>query len=101
VKLGTVKRPDGRIQVTYHGRPLYSFAEDVKPGETNGDGFKDVGTWHPARPATSSSAQPQQPSQPQPYPPTEYPTTPTPTPPQGESPPPHSEPPCSYPPYCY
>jgi predicted lipoprotein with Yx(FWY)xxD motif len=100
VKLGTVKRPDGRIQVTYHGRPLYSFAEDVKPGETNGDGFKDVGTWHPATPASSSSTQPEQPGQA--YPPTEYPTTPA--PPQGESPspkPPTEQPPCQYPPYCY
>ena len=97
VKLSTVKRPDGRIQVTFHGRPLYTFAEDVKPGETNGDGFKDVGTWHPARPATSSSTQPEQ-TQPQPYPSTEYP----PAQPQTESPPSSpSEPPCAYPPYCY
>jgi predicted lipoprotein with Yx(FWY)xxD motif len=55
VKLGTVKRPDGRIQVSYRGRPLYSFAEDVKKGETNGEGFKDVGTWHAAMQAASSA----------------------------------------------
>src|SRR5262249_36734506 len=30
-KLATIKRPDGRIQVTYRGLPLYSFAEDMKP----------------------------------------------------------------------
>jgi predicted lipoprotein with Yx(FWY)xxD motif len=96
VKLGTVKRPDGRIQVSYQGRPLYSFAEDVKKGETNGEGFKDVGTWHAAKQATSSAAQPA-PSEP--YPGTPYPAPPT--TPQGESPSqsPPSEPPYQYPPY--
>jgi predicted lipoprotein with Yx(FWY)xxD motif len=48
VKLGTVKRPEGAIQVTYKGRPLYTFASDKKPGQTKGEGFKDVGTWHAA-----------------------------------------------------
>jgi predicted lipoprotein with Yx(FWY)xxD motif len=48
VKLGTIKRPDGGKQVTYHGRPLYSFVEDVKPGSVKGEGLKDVGTWHAA-----------------------------------------------------
>jgi predicted lipoprotein with Yx(FWY)xxD motif len=47
-KLATVKRPDGRIQVTYKGLPLYTFNDDRKPGDVNGNGFKDVGTWHPA-----------------------------------------------------
>ena len=46
VTLGTIKRPDGGSQVTYHGRPLYTFAEDVKPGQVGGQGLKDVGTWH-------------------------------------------------------
>jgi predicted lipoprotein with Yx(FWY)xxD motif len=48
VKLGTIKRPEGGIQVTFHGRPLYSFAQDMKPGQVKGEGLKDVGTWHPA-----------------------------------------------------
>jgi predicted lipoprotein with Yx(FWY)xxD motif len=48
VKLGTVHRPDGGIQVTYRGRPLYAFAGDTKPGQANGEGLKDVGTWHAA-----------------------------------------------------
>ena len=47
VKLGTVERPDGGMQVTFRGRPLYSFAADKKPGQVKGDGLKDVGTWHP------------------------------------------------------
>jgi predicted lipoprotein with Yx(FWY)xxD motif len=43
--LGTVKRPDGTVQVTYKGTPLYTFAQDKQPGETSGQGIKDVGTW--------------------------------------------------------
>lgn len=46
--LGTVKRPDGKTQVTYRGRPLYTFYEDSRSGDVNGEGFEDVGTWHAA-----------------------------------------------------
>lgn len=68
VKLGTVRRPDGRTQVTYKGKPLYSFNGD-KPAEANGEGLKDVGTWHAARVSkTSSSPAPTpQPENPYPY----------------------------------
>jgi predicted lipoprotein with Yx(FWY)xxD motif len=48
VKLGSIKRPEGDRQVTYRGRPLYTFTEDHGPGKANGEGFKDVGTWHAA-----------------------------------------------------
>jgi hypothetical protein len=41
--------------VTYRSLPLYSFSGDRKPGDTNGNGFKDVGTW---RVATLTAAQP-------------------------------------------
>jgi predicted lipoprotein with Yx(FWY)xxD motif len=44
-RLDTIKRPDGRTQVRFHGLPLYTFNEDTKPGDTKGQGFKDVGTW--------------------------------------------------------
>jgi predicted lipoprotein with Yx(FWY)xxD motif len=50
VALGTIKRPDGRRQVTFKGKPLYTFDGDSKKGEANGEGFKDVGTWHAATP---------------------------------------------------
>jgi predicted lipoprotein with Yx(FWY)xxD motif len=69
VKLGTVKRPDGRTQVTYKGRPLYSFNAD-KPGEANGEGLKDVGTWHAAKVSSVKSPPPSpapQPENPYPY----------------------------------
>lgn len=67
VKLGTVKRPDGRTQVTYKGRPLYSFNAD-KPGEANGEGLKDVGTWHAAKVSKASSAPAPTPPPENPYP---------------------------------
>lgn len=50
VALGTVKRPDGRRQVTFKGRPLYTFDGDAKKGDAKGEGIEDVGTWHAATP---------------------------------------------------
>jgi predicted lipoprotein with Yx(FWY)xxD motif len=46
VKLGTIKRPEGKIQVTFKGAPVYTFSGDSKKGEANGEGLKDVGVWH-------------------------------------------------------
>jgi predicted lipoprotein with Yx(FWY)xxD motif len=48
VALGTVRRPEGDLQVTYKGRPLYTFGGDKKAGQTKGEGLKDVGIWHAA-----------------------------------------------------
>jgi predicted lipoprotein with Yx(FWY)xxD motif len=53
--LTAVKRPDGRRQVAFHGAPLYRFVQDTKPGQANGNGFKDVGVW---RVVTTSGAAP-------------------------------------------
>jgi predicted lipoprotein with Yx(FWY)xxD motif len=46
--LGTIRRPDGRRQVTYKGHPLYRFDDDRKKGDVKGEGFRDVGVWHAA-----------------------------------------------------
>jgi predicted lipoprotein with Yx(FWY)xxD motif len=40
-KLGTVMRPDGRKQVTFDGRPLYTFAADSSPKTVHGNGVSD------------------------------------------------------------
>lgn len=50
VKLGTIKRPEGKTQVTYKGMPVYTFSGDSKKGEANGEGLKDVGVWHAVTP---------------------------------------------------
>jgi predicted lipoprotein with Yx(FWY)xxD motif len=42
-KVATIARPDGGRQVTYSGHPLYLFAGDSKPGDTNGQGVKAFG----------------------------------------------------------
>ena len=39
-KLGVVKSPDGGSQVTYGGKPLYTFVQD-SPGQATGNGFMD------------------------------------------------------------
>jgi predicted lipoprotein with Yx(FWY)xxD motif len=41
--LGTTKRKDGTLQVTYNGHPLYTFTGDEGPGEANGNEVE--GTW--------------------------------------------------------
>lgn len=45
---GLLARGGGDMQWTYKGHPLYTFAQDIKPKQAKGDGFK--GVWHLARP---------------------------------------------------
>jgi predicted lipoprotein with Yx(FWY)xxD motif len=40
--LATAEREDGTTQVTYKGMPLYRFAGDTRPGDTNGQGVGGV-----------------------------------------------------------
>jgi predicted lipoprotein with Yx(FWY)xxD motif len=46
--LATFARPDGAMQVTYNGIPLYYFGGDGKAGDTTGQGFG--GKWFVASP---------------------------------------------------
>jgi predicted lipoprotein with Yx(FWY)xxD motif len=41
--LGTTKRKDGTIEVTYGGHPLYYFVSDRKRGQTTGQGIDQFG----------------------------------------------------------
>src|SRR6266496_4552926 len=45
--LGTTKRPDGRLQVTYNHHPLYTFVKDTRKGQTNGEELDAFGAeWY-------------------------------------------------------
>jgi len=41
--LGTTKRKDGKLQVTYKGHTLYTFQLDKKAGQTTGEGSNNFG----------------------------------------------------------
>jgi predicted lipoprotein with Yx(FWY)xxD motif len=41
--LGTTRRSNGRMQVTYHRHPLYYFAGDKRAGQTAGEGLTAFG----------------------------------------------------------
>ena len=46
-KVGTIKRPDGKRQLTYNGYALYRYYLDKKPGQTGGEGFATgAGNWY-------------------------------------------------------
>jgi len=45
--LGTIKRSDGTIQVTYNGHPLYTYVGDTIPGQAFGNNLNlNGGLWH-------------------------------------------------------
>jgi predicted lipoprotein with Yx(FWY)xxD motif len=46
-ELGAITRPDGSLQATYDGHPLYTASKDMAPGQAEGDGVRDSGgVWH-------------------------------------------------------
>jgi predicted lipoprotein with Yx(FWY)xxD motif len=63
--LGTTKRKDGRLQVTYAKHPLYTFMLDRAAGQTKGEGVNGFGgEWYAVSPmgakieqASSSTSQ--------------------------------------------
>jgi predicted lipoprotein with Yx(FWY)xxD motif len=53
----TITRSDNSMQLTYNGRPLYTFSGDAHAGDTNGDGLNVFGgLWHIARPLASGAS---------------------------------------------
>ena len=50
--LGTTKRTDGKLEVTYNGHPLYYFVSDRSPGQATGQGLNQFGApWWVLSPA--------------------------------------------------
>lgn len=43
-KLGSITTADGKQQVTINGMPIYYYAKDTSPGQTNGQGV--AGVWY-------------------------------------------------------
>jgi predicted lipoprotein with Yx(FWY)xxD motif len=55
-KLGTTKRSDGSTQVTYAGRPLYTYTADTSAGDATGNGVNTFGgLWYAVQPNGSNA----------------------------------------------
>lgn len=54
---GTIQRPGGGLQATYHGEALYTYKGDTAPGQTNGQGLPQQprGTWYAVTVSSASS----------------------------------------------
>jgi predicted lipoprotein with Yx(FWY)xxD motif len=46
--LGVITRTNGVSQITYNGKPLYTWINDKKPGDATGEGVQ--GLWTTAKP---------------------------------------------------
>jgi predicted lipoprotein with Yx(FWY)xxD motif len=61
--IGTTRRADGRLQVTYNHHPLYTFVKDTKAGQTNGEGVNAFGAvWDAVSPTGAKILKPSAPS---------------------------------------
>ena len=50
--IGTTRRTDGKLQVTYKGHPLYTYVGDTKAGQTTGEGLNlSGGKWYALAPS--------------------------------------------------
>ncbi|HEY2488021.1 MAG TPA: hypothetical protein VGI37_00830 [Streptosporangiaceae bacterium] len=49
-RVGTIKRTDGSVQLTYNGHPLYTYVGDTAPGQARGNNLNlNGGLWHEIR----------------------------------------------------
>ncbi len=56
--LGTTKRRDGTVQVTYAGWPLYTYVADTGPGQDRGTDVNSFGApWYPLHPDGSRAGE--------------------------------------------
>lgn len=56
---GEITRSDGSLQLTYAGRPLYTYVIDTAAGSIAGNGITSFGNiWHIARPAGAVAVTP-------------------------------------------
>jgi predicted lipoprotein with Yx(FWY)xxD motif len=54
---GTITRTDGKVQATYDGHPLYTYAADSAPGQISGDGLNvSGGLWWAMTPSGAKLA---------------------------------------------
>ena len=61
--IGTTRRADGRLQVTYNHHPLYTFVKDKKAGQTSGEGVNAFGAgWDVLSPAGAKIEKPSAPT---------------------------------------
>jgi predicted lipoprotein with Yx(FWY)xxD motif len=50
--LGSTKRKDGELEVTYNGHPLYRYVGDAQRGDTKGEGLNQFGAgWYVVAPS--------------------------------------------------
>ncbi len=51
-RLSTLQRDDSTTQVVYDGHPLYTYEDDHKPGQTEGEGSNEFGAgWYAVEPS--------------------------------------------------
>jgi predicted lipoprotein with Yx(FWY)xxD motif len=54
--LGTTRRSNGKLQVTYKGHPVYTYVGDKKAGQANGEGSKAFGaSWYALAPSNGAT----------------------------------------------
>ncbi len=57
--LGLIRRPNGALQVTLRGKPLYRYSGDTGAGQAHGQGIRSFGgVWHAVTAASAPASSP-------------------------------------------